>query len=79
MNSGSAQSSLPVMLQTHLSPKEKKPMPFKSKAQRGWMNANRDKLEKQGVNVQEWNQASKGLKLPAKAPQQPTGKRFRGN
>ncbi len=42
-------------------------MPFKSLAQERYFNANRDKLEAQGVNVDEWNQASKGLKLPARA------------
>lgn len=39
-------------------------MPFVSKAQQGYFNTNRAKLEKQGVDVDEWNQASKGLKLP---------------
>lgn len=43
-------------------------MPYKSKAQEAYFNANRDKLEKQGVDVDEWNQASKGKKLPPKAP-----------
>jgi len=41
-------------------------MPFVSKAQQGYFNANRAKLEKQGVSVDEWNAASKGMKLPAK-------------
>ncbi len=41
-------------------------MPFVSKAQQGYFNANRGKLEKQGVDVDEWNKASKGLKLPKK-------------
>jgi len=42
-------------------------MPYKSDAQRKFFNANRanrDKLENQGVNVDEWNEESKGLKLP---------------
>ncbi len=39
-------------------------MPFKSEAQRRYFEANRAKLEKQGVDVKEWEQASKGLKLP---------------
>ena len=39
-------------------------MPFKSLAQEKFFNANRKKLEKQGVNVDEWNKASKGKKLP---------------
>jgi hypothetical protein len=49
-------------------------MPFKSKAQQGYFNANRAKLEAQGVDVDEWNSASKGKKLPAKAPK-PKGKK----
>jgi hypothetical protein len=39
-------------------------MPFKSQAQQAYFNANRDKLEAQGVNVDEWNAASEGKKLP---------------
>lgn len=42
-------------------------MPYKSKAQEAYFNANRKKLEKAGVNVNEWNQASKGKKLPERA------------
>ena len=42
-------------------------MPYKSKAQAAFFNANKKKLEKQGVNVAEWNQKSKGKKLPAHA------------
>jgi hypothetical protein len=42
-------------------------MPYKSQAQRGYFNANRKKMEKQGVDVDEWNQASKGEKLPEHA------------
>lgn len=40
--------------------------PFTSKAQEAYFNANRAKLEAQGVNVSEWNAASKGKKLPAR-------------
>lgn len=43
-------------------------MPFKSDAQRKFMNANRRKLEAQGVDVDEWNRASKGKHLPAHFP-----------
>jgi hypothetical protein len=43
-------------------------MPYKSLAQEAYFNANRSKLEAQGVNVDEWNQASKGKKLPKRAP-----------
>lgn len=38
--------------------------PFASKAQERFMFANKDKMEKQGVNVDEWAKASKGKKLP---------------
>ena len=44
-------------------------MPYKSLAQERFFNANRAKLERQGVNVDEWNQASKGMSLPAKKAQ----------
>ena len=43
-------------------------MPYKSIAQERFFNANRGKLEKQGVDVNEWNSASKGKDLPKKAP-----------
>jgi hypothetical protein len=39
-------------------------MPYKSDAQRKYFNANKGKLESQGVDVDEWNSASKGMKLP---------------
>jgi hypothetical protein len=42
-------------------------MPYKSKAQAAYFNANKKKLEKQGVSVDEWNRASKGKKLPKRA------------
>ena len=42
-------------------------MPYKSLAQERYFNANRKRLEAQGVNVDEWNQASKGKKLPKRA------------
>lgn len=42
-------------------------MPFKSKAQQSYFNANRDRLEGQGVDVDEWNDATKGMKLPKRA------------
>jgi hypothetical protein len=43
-------------------------MPFKSEAQRRYFEANKSKLEKQGVDVEEWEQASKGMELPERAP-----------
>jgi len=39
-------------------------MPYKSKAQAAYFNIHRKELERQGVNVDEWNSASKGKKLP---------------
>jgi hypothetical protein len=41
-------------------------MPYKSQAQEAYFNIHRKELEKQGVNVEEWNKASKGKKLPKK-------------
>ena len=43
-------------------------MPYKSEKQRKYFNANREKLEADGVDVDEWNKASKGKKLPKTAP-----------
>ena len=39
-------------------------MPYKSDAQRRFFHANKAKLEAQGVDVDEWDRASKGKKLP---------------
>jgi len=39
-------------------------MPYESKAQQGWFHAHRDQLEREGVDVAEWDRASKGKKLP---------------
>ena len=55
---------------------EEVPMPFKSEAQRRYFEANKAKLEKQGVDVKEWEQSSKGLKLPERAPR-PKSKKTR--
>ena len=41
-------------------------MPYESDAQRKFFHANKKKLEKQGVDVSEWDKASKGLSLPEK-------------
>ncbi len=41
-------------------------MPYKSKAQAAYFNIHKKQLERQGVNVDEWNSASKGKKLPKK-------------
>jgi hypothetical protein len=42
-------------------------MPYKSKAQAAYFNIHKKALESQGVNVNEWNAASKGKKLPGHA------------
>ncbi len=39
-------------------------MPFVSKAQAAYFNTHKAQLAKQGVSVNEWNAASKGVKLP---------------
>ena len=43
-------------------------MPYKSLSQERYFHANKAKLERQGVNVSEWDKASKGKKLPLKSP-----------
>lgn len=44
-------------------------MPYKSKAQAAYFNIHKKELEKKGVNVEEWNKESKGMKLPGKIVQ----------
>jgi len=39
-------------------------MPYKSKAQSAYFNIHKKELESQGVDVNEWNSASKGKSLP---------------
>ena len=41
-------------------------MPYKSDAQRKWFHANKKQLAREGVNISEWDKASKGKKLPKK-------------
>jgi len=48
-------------------------MPYKSKAQAAYFNIHRRELESQGVNVDEWNSASKGMKLPKKVKKKADG------
>jgi hypothetical protein len=43
-------------------------VPYKSKAQAAYFNIHKKELERQGVDVNEWNAASKGRKLPKKVP-----------
>jgi hypothetical protein len=47
---------------------EENTVPFKSEAQRRYFEANKLKLKKQGVDVKEWEESSRGLKLPERAP-----------
>lgn len=42
-------------------------MPYVSKRQEAYFNAHRKELERKGVDVSEWNKASKGKKMPEKA------------
>lgn len=39
-------------------------MPYVSDAQRKYFHANKAKLERQGVNVSEWDRATKGRRIP---------------
>lgn len=41
-------------------------MPYSSDAQRRYFNANKAALMKKGVDVNEWNEASKRMALPEK-------------
>jgi hypothetical protein len=41
-------------------------MPYKSAAQEAYFNIHKKELEKKGVNVDEWNKASKGMVLAPK-------------
>lgn len=43
-------------------------MPYKSLKQERFFHANKSSLERQGVNVGEWDAASKGKALPVRAP-----------
>lgn len=49
-------------------------MPYQSDAQRRYFNANRAQLEAQGVDVDEWNDSSRGKKLPERAKKKKTEK-----
>ena len=54
-------------------------MPFVSKAQQGYFNANKPALEKKGVDVDEWNAASKGKELPEHKDLSTMRKPLKGN
>lgn len=49
-------------------------MPYVSEAQRRYFHANADKLKSQGVDVKEWDETSKGKKLPERKKPKPTFK-----
>ena len=53
-------------------------MPYKSDAQRKYFNVHKQELEKQGVNVNEWNKESKGMQLPGKILQAKLKKKKNG-
>jgi hypothetical protein len=46
-------------------------MPYRSDAQRKFFHANEKKLKKQGVNIKEWDDASKGMSLPEHVSDKP--------
>lgn len=43
-------------------------MPYKSRSQAAYFHIHKKELEKQGVNVAEWDAASKGKSLPKHVP-----------
>ena len=47
-------------------------MPYASEAQRRYFHANAAKLQKQGVNIHEWDEATKGKKIPERVKPKPT-------
>ena len=49
-------------------------MPYKSKAQAGYFHTHKAELARQGVNVDEWDAASRGKSLPKQAKPK-TGKK----
>ena len=71
-----AESSLPLQKEgINHKPKRALDMPYVSDKQRRFFNANKSRMEAQGVDVDEYNQASKGMKLPERAPSQAKPKR----
>ena len=54
-------------------------MPFRSLAQEGYFHIHKKQLEAKGVDVAEWDAATKGKKLPKKVkkPAKSTAKRSR--
>jgi len=47
-------------------------MPYKSKAQAAYFNIHKAELERKGVDVDEWNRESRGMKLPKRKRKAPT-------
>lgn len=45
-------------------------MSYRSERQKAYFHANKEKLEKQGVSVAEWDKGSKGKDLPHKVMSQ---------
>ncbi len=50
-------------------------MPYESQNQEAYFNIHKKELEKQGVDVDEWNQSSKGKKLPKRKHPKPEVKK----
>ena len=46
-------------------------MPYKSKAQAAYFNIHKKELEREGVDVDEWNRESRGMKLPKRKRKAP--------
>jgi hypothetical protein len=65
MNTTTAASTMPIQLQTI--EKEKKKMPAKSEAQRRWLYTPSAKKALGASGAKEWQDSSKGLKLPERA------------
>ena len=63
LNLGTAAAQMPLQRQKVGG---QRPMPYVSQKQRGYFNANRKKIGP--AVVDEFNQASKGMDLPEKAP-----------
>jgi hypothetical protein len=51
-------------------------MPYKSKAQAAYFNIHKKELEGEGVDVDEWNNASKGKDLPERKEPKPRKGRY---
>jgi|GEM_PF-1872519 len=48
-------------------------MPYKSQAQAGYFHTHKKQLEAQGVNVDEWDAATKGKHLPKRVARKKPG------